>query len=259
MQGKVPDSCQKELFLAIQDSILELLGLEVEDIKFLSPRYSNRAKRLIFKFSVRNGFEIIIPQSYNHNWVLEAIIRNKLKIKERLTEIKKARTTLNPTSIALPATRTSWKIVYKQIDTNDSNALSETSTTLYVPQKADDPFWVPNILQQWLQRKAFDHLPRHLHEISIKLKLSYNVVKIKRQKTCWGSCSIKRNINLNRNLILMPSEVVDYVLHHELVHLKVLNHSTKFWKELEASFPNYRKSLAQLKTIENTVPSWACV
>ncbi|MCL0044560.1 M48 family metallopeptidase, partial [Dehalococcoidia bacterium] len=67
-------------------------------------------------------------------------------------------------------------------------------------------------------------------------------------------------INLNRNLMLMPPETVDYVLYHELVHLKVLNHSAKFWKELERLFPNYKKGLSQLKDFEsNKIPSWALV
>jgi hypothetical protein len=60
--------------------------------------------------------------------------------------------------------------------------------------------------------------------------------------------------------MLMPQEVVDYVLHHEVIHLQVLNHSSKFWKELELSFPEYKKSINQLKYFgKNEIPEWALV
>ena len=60
--------------------------------------------------------------------------------------------------------------------------------------------------------------------------------------------------------MLMSVDVVDYVIYHELVHLKVLNHSSKFWKELERSFPNYKKIPNQLKYFEsNKTPEWALI
>ena len=138
--------------------------------------------------------------------------------------------------------------------------MATTSNTLEIPENQKDVFQVPTLLQKWLHEKALEYLPRQLSGISIALKLPYKNVRIKRQKTLWGSCSIKRNINLNRNLMLMPTDVVDYVLHHELVHLKVLNHSSEFWRELERLFPNYKKSLARLKYFQNgRLPEWALV
>ena len=140
------------------------------------------------------------------------------------------------------------------------SSITETPTTLEVSEKAEDAFWTSTILQEWLHEKALKYLPEYLRDVSAKLKLPYNKVRIKRQKTLWGSCSNKGNINLNRNLMLMPSEVVDYVLHHELVHLKVLSHSSKFWKELELSFPDYKKIRQQLKYLGgNKLPEWALV
>ena len=60
--------------------------------------------------------------------------------------------------------------------------------------------------------------------------------------------------------MLMPKEVIDYVLHHELVHLKILSHSSKFWEELGRSFPDYKKKIKQLKYFgDNKIPEWALV
>ena len=242
------------------DSILELLAIPEENINLFSLRQSSRAKRLIFKPSIRNGFEIVLPRFYNEKWVLETVRKNKPKIVKLLAEIKEARTEIRPTSIVLPFTGNTWEVIYRGTNDKYSDAITETSTTLEVPEKAEDLFGTPMVLQKWLHDKALEYLPKHLHQVSIKLKLAYNKVRIKRQKTLWGSCSIKGNINLNRNLMLMPREVVDYVIHHELIHLKVLSHSSKFWKELERSFPDYEKNLNQLKYFgNNKIPEWALV
>jgi len=63
------------------------------------------------------------------------------------------------------------------------------------------------------------------------------MIKIKSQKTLWGSCSSKNNINLNINLIKLDQELIDYVILHELTHLNIKNHSKKFWQELEKLEP----------------------
>jgi predicted metal-dependent hydrolase len=242
------------------DSLLALLAIPKENASLFSLRHSKKAKRLIFKHSIRNGFEIVLPLFYDDNWVLETVTTNKPKIENRLIEIKEARTELKPTTIRLPLLGISWKVIYRETNEKDLNAITETQTTLEVSEKTEDTFWTSTVLQQWLHAKALVYLPKHLDDVSAKLKLPYNNVRIKRQKTLWGSCSSKGNINLNRNLMLMPSEVVDYVLHHEIVHLKVLSHSSKFWKELERSFPDYKKSIKQLKYfVGNKIPEWALV
>jgi len=242
------------------DSLLELLDLSDDNGDLLSLRQSNKAKRLIFKPSVRNGFEIILPRYYDDKWVLEVIAKSKPKIKKRLAEIEEARRELRPTSIVLPVTGNSWEVIYVGVGDKDPGMVTESSGTLEVPEKEADVFGVPILLQKWLHDKALAYLPGRLSDVAARLKLSYNKVRIKRQKTRWGSCSIKRNINLNRNLMLMPYEVVDYVLHHELTHLRILNHAPKFWKELEISFPGYKKSLKEMKHFErNNIPEWALI
>lgn len=81
-------------------------------------------------------------------------------------------------------------------------------------------------------------LVQRLNELSVKHQLPYNRVFVKNQKTRWGSCSNKKNINLNINLVTLPEELMDYAIMHELVHTKVLNHSTQFWDLLEKLMKN---------------------
>lgn len=80
--------------------------------------------------------------------------------------------------------------------------------------------------------------------------LSWNAVSIRNQKTRWGSCSKKKNLNFHYKLALVPSELADYVVVHELCHLKEFNHSKKFWELVALTVPNHqarRKELRQHK------------
>lgn len=77
--------------------------------------------------------------------------------------------------------------------------------------------------------------------------VSYNNIRIKEQKTRWGSCSKKSNLNFNWKLIMAPEWVLDYVVIHELCHLKHLNHSKDFWSTVEEFMPEYKEARIWLK------------
>ena len=79
------------------------------------------------------------------------------------------------------------------------------------------------------RKTARSILIQRLKDLSAKSGLPYNRAFVKNQKTRWGSCSEKKNINLNINLIRLPEQLMDYAIMHELVHTKVLNHSRQFW------------------------------
>lgn len=66
-----------------------------------------------------------------------------------------------------------------------------------------------------------------------------NAIRIKKQKTCWGSCSKKRNLNFNYKILFLPPRVRDYVIIHELCHLKEFNHSRAFWNLVKQAAPDY--------------------
>ncbi len=83
-------------------------------------------------------------------------------------------------------------------------------------------------------------LVQRLNELSEKHGLPYNRVFVKNQKTRWGSCSEKKNINLNINLVRLPRALMDYAIMHELVHTQILNHSSQFWALLEKFVKNAR-------------------
>ncbi len=80
-----------------------------------------------------------------------------------------------------------------------------------------------------------------LQELADEFGFSYNRVTFRNQKTRWGSCSAKNNLSLNIKLALLPAELRDLILVHELVHTRIKNHGPLFWQELENIYPNARE------------------
>ena len=79
------------------------------------------------------------------------------------------------------------------------------------------------------------------------MQVSYNRITVRVQRSRWGSCSSKGNLNFNCLLALVPMDVLDYVVVHELAHLKQMNHSKLFWKEVSSVLPEYKTSKRWLK------------
>ena len=91
-------------------------------------------------------------------------------------------------------------------------------------------------------------IPARTAEWARQVGVTYGRVTVKKQKTLWGSCSAKGNLNFNCLLLRCPEDVMDYVIVHELCHRKELNHSRRFWEEVERILPAYRTPLKWLKT-----------
>jgi predicted metal-dependent hydrolase len=102
---------------------------------------------------------------------------------------------------------------------------------------------------KWLREKADEYIPKRVEELSKKYGFDYNLVKIKNLNSRWGSCSSKKNLSFNFKLMYFNLNVIDYVIIHELCHLKELNHSKNFWKLVEGIIPNYKEYKLQLNNI----------
>ena len=98
-----------------------------------------------------------------------------------------------------------------------------------------------------LRRQAKAYLPGRLNYLANLYGFQYNTLRIKHNSSNWGSCSSKGNINLNLNLMRVPQDLQDYVMLHELCHLKYLNHSPQFHALLESVCKDHRQKQRQLK------------
>ena len=98
-----------------------------------------------------------------------------------------------------------------------------------------------------LRNQAKELIPQRVAHYASLMGVTYQRITIRAQKTRWGSCSSKGNLNFNCLLALVPADVLDYVVVHELCHLIELNHSERFWGEVRRILPNYAQSKLWLK------------
>jgi predicted metal-dependent hydrolase len=115
--------------------------------------------------------------------------------------------------------------------------LSSDTLTLTLPHS--DPELARSALEVWYRRQAPRVFAERLHVCNQRYGFSYGRVSVKGQKSRWGSCSRLGNLNFNWRLLLAPLPVLDYVVIHELCHLKELNHGPRFWKLVALGCPDY--------------------
>ena len=101
--------------------------------------------------------------------------------------------------------------------------------------------------------EALTTIPPKVQEYAAVLGVSYGRITIRNQKSRWGSCSAKGNLNFNCLLVKVPEDVRDYVIIHELCHRMEMNHSKKFWKLVKDVLPDYRERRKWLKEKGNTL------
>ena len=98
-----------------------------------------------------------------------------------------------------------------------------------------------------LADQAVEYIPKRVKYYAEKENFVYNKITIKNLVSRWGSCSTKGNLNFNCLLMLTPDYVIDYIVVHELCHLREMNHSEKFWTEVEKIMPDYQRAELWLK------------
>lgn len=114
-----------------------------------------------------------------------------------------------------------------------------------------EPEQIERLLAYWYKKAAKQYLSARVVHFQPLLGqwASVNRIAVKEQKSCWGSCSIRHNLNFNWHLMELPPDVVDYVVVHELCHLLHMDHSPAFWAEVERILPDYKERRAALKMV----------
>jgi len=102
---------------------------------------------------------------------------------------------------------------------------------------------------KWYRRHAQVHFRDRVAHYSAELAVDAPRVFLSSALTRWGSCNVKREVRLNWRLMQAAAPVIDYVIAHELAHLKELNHSVRFWRVVERLVPDFRQPQAELKAM----------
>jgi predicted metal-dependent hydrolase len=111
-------------------------------------------------------------------------------------------------------------------------------------------------LRTWLLRAAASRLTPRVAALAARTGVNYAQVSIRRQRSRWGSCSARGTISLNCCLLFQRPEVVDYLIVHELMHVKHMNHSARFWQAVEKNCADWRALDRELVQGWRHVPRW---
>ena len=106
-----------------------------------------------------------------------------------------------------------------------------------------------NIFDEWLRGKAKEYIPERVKVLAGRNGFDFNKITIRGQKSRWGSCSKNSNLSFNFKIMSYEKGAIDYIIIHELCHLKEMNHSGKFWQLVESYMPDYKKYRNILKVM----------
>ncbi|MDQ5915966.1 MAG: hypothetical protein QG584_1859, partial [Pseudomonadota bacterium] len=112
------------------------------------------------------------------------------------------------------------------------------------------------ILEKALRERAREHFASRLAPLAAVLGVTVPALALSSARTRWGSCSTKSGIRLNWRLIHFPEAIIDYVVVHELAHLRHMNHGPRFWSLVEVGCPDYRAVRVELQRLAAHIPHW---
>jgi predicted metal-dependent hydrolase len=114
--------------------------------------------------------------------------------------------------------------------------------------KADNPDMIEKIVTRWYRHEALQLFTECVAHFAPLMNVAPDEIKLSSARTQWGSCTARGTVRLNWQLIKMPLELVDYVVAHELAHLREMNHSAAFWSVVASVCPDYAKLRGELRS-----------
>lgn len=211
-----------------------------------------RSRRLTLR--VNDNGEVVVRMP------LRASVREALDFVERsapwlLTQLKSAQLRLDARRPLVEGN--SLPLLDEQLClrlyTAGRNKITRAGSELHVHSISHERSELAKLLEGWYRRQAKTYMALRLAEFGAQLGLHARSLSIRNQKTLWGSCSAKGAITMNWRLMLAPAAIVDYVLAHELCHVRHLNHSARFWDLVGEIIPDYRDRRALLRHLQPTL------
>jgi predicted metal-dependent hydrolase len=214
------------------------LSLDIAFGTKIAVRMSRRARRFTLVSGI-NGVEAIVPPNYNAK-ELESFVSAKrdwiIKTSRYYGNLKERCGGIEPDTIYFLGDKYRFHVVK---DKQQSVVVS--SAMKVITFHATDRRRYKQEMQKWYKNETDRIIAERLPELARRLNLRYNKVTIKNQRSRWGSCSKKGNLNFNLLLAAAPPQVIDYVIIHELMHLLELDHSPRFWQRVRDADPECDK------------------
>jgi len=226
----------------------------------LTVRRNPRARRVLVKLVPGRGLEVVVPKRFDVSQVADILDEKRLWIERTRDRMQERGVDLTgklpepPETIDFPVVGKVYRV--DCLDRPGRVTVTENAARLLVRGPMDDRASVLDALGRFTADKAREVLLPRLDAMSRRLGMAYSAMRVRRQKTRWGSCSARGTISVNAKLLFLPVELVDHLLLHELCHTVHLNHSPAYWRLVSAHEPDFGRMEDELKHGGRHVPAW---
>ncbi len=205
---------------------------------------SPRARYVRLEVRPENGLTVVIPRSYKPDQVPNLLGRKRRWVLSKLAKCGHPRPSVAGKALGSDDTilylGLDARVVLRQSSQNNHSVILEGGRLIVDPRAARTG-GLEWLVEQWYRMRAAALIREKADELSTQLEVAYSRLTIRGQRTRWGSCSRQGNLSFNWKLIAAPEPVVDYVVVHELTHLKEMNHSWRFWQLVAKHCPRWRE------------------
>jgi predicted metal-dependent hydrolase len=220
-------------------------------------RVSERARRMTIRVFAGGRVEIVVPRWARASTIEGFVSTHRAWTERKVLELssRAPRSTSLPERIELAASNEHFAVHYP--GGSGRPRLREAGAgVLQIAGDAARQTEVRECLQDWLIAHARARFAPWLDEVAAATGLSYASLQVRRQRTRWGSCSIRGTISLNCCLLFQRPAVIRYLLVHELSHTRHMNHSQRFWRLVGTHEPDHRQLDRELVQGWQHVPLW---
>jgi predicted metal-dependent hydrolase len=204
---------------------------EVGDIAY-TVRRSTRARRVRVNVHAHSGVEVVLPAGAPERAAAAAIVELRPWIERRLSDVQGVLAQIAERGATVPYLGATLHLRPQP----GRQRVRRQRERLLVPEGDPRP-----ALERWYRRMARQEVAARLDRAVALTGTPYRDLVIRAQRTRWASCSATGRMSFNWRLLLAPESVLDYVVWHEVCHLRVLDHSPRFWSLLERHWPRYRE------------------
>ena len=216
--------------------------------------YTRKQKKRGFNLTLKvepSGEVVVYAPKLTPKFMLDQFVKkNQDWIIKQKVRLKNKKPLIGDSFVYLFGKR--YSLAIKEINQPTSGFYVFKNELVYQPPATTHlPTKIPKKrLESFLKNTAESYILPRTHQLAQEMRLKFKKVSLRQQKTRWGSCSSQKNLNFNWRLVHFEPKVIDYVIIHELAHLKHMNHSKAFWSLVAQFDPDYKKHRKALKEAE---------